>query len=135
MDTTRLATYSEAYLQELRANAVKRVDAARFLVARGAIGGTRMHAMKDIEAGRAERDAIDVELAKRVAPRFDTSAQFDTGSLASPPAEPDEVRAVFVESIDQEDRVLAPVLEADDDLMIDPPEVPRRSPEIRKPKR
>jgi hypothetical protein len=131
MDTTRLATYSEAYLQELRANAVKRVDAARFLVARGAIGGTRMHAMKDIEAGRAERDAIDAELGKR-------KPAEPAKSIEHVYADADPTDAAFKrmgEPLPALEEPPALALEADDDLMLDPPEVPRRSPEIRKPKR
>lgn len=128
MDTTKLATYSDAYLQELRANAVKRVDAARFAVARGAIGGTRMKAMKEIDAGRAERDAIDVELKKREPEGEVAHFVAVTPAEAERMFEPVEVPPAEIE------RNFAAELEPDLDLLIDedPPAVPKRGPRGKK---
>lgn len=117
MDTTKLATYSESYLQELRAAAVKRADDARFLIARGAIGKTRLLAKKEVVAGRAERDAIDVELKKRQ-PQGEVATVVEVA--------PTEVARMF-EPVEPAD-VAAAALEPDLDLLLDdPPAVPKRS--------
>lgn len=124
MDTAKLDSYSDDYLKELRAGAVQRVDAARLLVARGAIGGTRKQAVREISEGRAERDAIDAVLSKRVVGVI-TKVE---GNPNSPVGDVEGPITMKAEPIAAE-----PEIVVDEDLFLDDPEktqpiVERRDP-------
>lgn len=134
MDTAKYQHYSDEYLKELRAAAVKRVDDARRAVARGAIGRTRVHARHDIEVGRAERDAIDTVLARRVQPAAEPEQSQPQPEILQPTEKvyeetPDRA---FVRGRIHPDRHDA---NAFDEGFVEPPEVPRRGSQKRKAER